>query len=138
MREPWIDVAYRWFGGAILCFFAFVPAWIAFHIIVELFERPSSFGWVPAIALAITGALLYFLLLLAYRAFTGRGRKEDGGLLPPWAMIGMIHTFGIIAAFIVVFGIVQGRVLPIVGGIAYLISAYGALAGFRARRKNGE
>src|SRR5262249_61343494 len=99
---------------------------------------PSSNEWSADIVLVITRSLLYFLLLLAYRAYPGRGRKSDGGLLPPWAMLGFIHTFGVVAAVIVFFGIVQGRFLPIVGGIAYLLSAYGALAAVRARRKDGE
>lgn len=138
MRENWLEVMYRWFGGAILSFFAFIPAWVAFHIVVGLFEKPANLGWESALALAISGGLLYFLGLLAFRAFTGRGRKEDGGLLPPWAMTGAIHLFGVIAAIIVVFGIVQGKLLPILGGIAYLISAYGALVARRARGTRGE
>jgi hypothetical protein len=138
MRETWPEVIYRWFGGAILSFFAFVPAWIAFHIVIELFEQPSRFGWENAIALAVSCGLLYFLGLLAFRAFTGRGRKQDGDLLPPWAMIAAIHTFGVIAAVIVVLGIIQSKLVPIVGGTAYLMAAYGALAARRTRRMRRE
>ncbi len=81
------EIIARCYGGAILCFFAFVPAWILFHALADAYTNPKNaldLTWLGAVAFCI--ALMYFLLLLAYRAFTGRGRKQDGGLLPPWAM----------------------------------------------------
>jgi len=75
-----------------------------------------------------------FLGLLAYRAFTSRGRKSDGGLLPPWAMIAFAVTFGLFALFIVGFGLYSGDMRAVRGGIAYLAAAIAAFAIIRARQ----
>ena len=123
----WGSRIYRWFGAAILSFFALVPAWIGIHVIRLLIDEPAKFDWRAIFALAICGFLTYFLALLAFRAFTGRGRKGDGGLLPPFAMAGAIHIFGVLAAVIVAMGIVERRIGPVLGGIGYLSIAYGAL-----------
>ena len=134
MSEPWFAVAYRWFGGGILCFFAFVPAWIGGHVLVQIAQKPSDLDWRAALVLAGCGALLYFFLLLAYRAFTGRGRKQDGGLLPPWAMKGFVHVWGVMAVCIIIMGIYQQELRPILGGIAYLITGYGALYAYSDKK----
>ena len=87
-------------------------------------------------ALSICALLLYFLLLLAYRAFTGRGRKQDGGLLPPWAMKGFIHAFGIVAVILVVVGVYQGELRSFAGGLGYLLTAYVALYAYDKRKRD--
>jgi hypothetical protein len=82
------------------------------------------------IVIVVCFALLYFLLLLAYRAFTGNGRKADGGLLPPWAMKVFVASFGVIAILTVAFGVYSGNWFPILGGLTCLGTAlvvYGAL-----------
>ena len=84
-RRRVFQIIGRCSAGAILLFFAFVPGWILFHALADAFGNPKNvldLTWLGAVAFCT--ALLYFLLLLAYRAFTGRGRKQDGGLLPPW------------------------------------------------------
>lgn len=77
--ERIIEVASRLFAGCILCFFAFAPGYILFHVIPQVIENPNDMVWGEFVALMVCCFLLYFLLLLAYRAFTGRGRKKDGG-----------------------------------------------------------
>jgi hypothetical protein len=133
MNEHWFAVLYRWFGGALLCFFAFAPVWIGAHVLLQLLQKPQEASVFVVTVLGVCAAIAYFLLLLAYRAFTGRGRKQDDGLLPPWAMKGFIHAFGVVAVCIVALGIYQGELRPIVGGIAYLLSPYGALYAYSRR-----
>lgn len=121
-----------------LSLFAFIPASILLHIVAQTVAQPSGLGWGTAFDLILCSGLLYFFGLLAFRAFTGRGRKGDGGLLPPWAMVGAIHTFGVIGALIGIFGIWQRDLLPVLGGIAYLVAAYSTLLVVRARGKKDE
>lgn len=118
-----LEVAFRIFGGVILTFFAFVPAWILFHLAKTLFFEPSELDLTAAIALLICAPLLYFFLLLAFRAFTGRGRRQDGGLLPPLALKGFAFSFGAIAVVIAIFGLINGELRPVFGGIGYLAAS---------------
>lgn len=127
LYEKWSSIAFRWFGGAILCFFGFIPGWIFVQVTLTLIRNPAKTDWTALLVLGGAGALTYFFALLAYRAFTGRGRKQDGGLLPPWAMKGFIHTFGIFAVLIIFLGIYKQEWRPIVGGISYLVIAYRSL-----------
>ena len=127
MNERWFAVACRWFAGCAFCFFAIGPAWIGANVLVQIAQNPRQLFWPMLLVLAVCAALLYFLLLLAYRAFTGRGRKQDGGLLPPWAMKGFVHVWGVMAVCFILIGIYQQELRPIVGGIASLVTAYGAL-----------
>jgi hypothetical protein len=121
--ERLFEVAFRIFGGAILLFFAFVPAWILFHLAKTLLFDTSDLDLTAAIAFLICAPLLYFFLLLSFRAITGKGRKQDGGLLPPLALKIFAFTFGAIAIAIVVFGLFQGEWRPVLGGIGYFGSA---------------
>jgi hypothetical protein len=83
-----------------------------------------------AVLLVLSGslALLYFLLLVSYRAFRGRGRKEDGGLLPPWGLKIVASMFGVIAILIIFFGYDENKIMPVLGGIGYLIISFSVLA----------
>ena len=90
--------------------------------------------WRALLVLIGAAAMTYFFALLAYRAFTGRGRKQDGGLLPPWAMKGFIHTFGVFSVVIILLGIYQKEWHPIVGGFGYLFVAYRSQLIYRWRR----
>ena len=121
-----------------LCFFAFIPASFLFHDITRIIDTSSGVGWEDALAFGLFGGLLFFLGLLAFRAFTGRGRKSGDGLLPPWAMVGAIHTFGVIGALIVIVGVVEREVLMVLGGVVYFVIAYEALVAVRARSKSVE
>lgn len=118
-----IEIVFRIFGGFILVFFAIAPSWILFHLAKTLIFDPSDLDITAAIAFLVCVPLLYVLLLLAYRAFTGQGRKQDGGLLPPWALKMLAITFGVLAVAIIVFGFYQNELRPIVGGLGYLVSA---------------
>jgi hypothetical protein len=120
----------RLYGSAVLCFFAFAPGWVGFNILLQILLKPSELDLTAIIAMAVCFALLYFLLLLAYRAFTGQGRKSDGGLLPPWAMKFFIGAYGAFGILIVIFGAYSGKVIAVLGGLADVSSAvaiYGLL-----------
>jgi hypothetical protein len=136
MDEHWLSVLSRWLSGAILCFFGFIPAWVLIQVIITLLNEPSKFDLTALLVLLGAGALAYFFALLAYRAFTGRGRRQDGGLLPPWAMIGFIYAFGIMAVCIIIFGLFKNEWRPVIGGIAYLVLARGALLMQRKSRSD--
>ena len=122
---------FHWFSAAILCVFAFAPLYIGGYVALLLVREPEKFDLFAVAVLGICGALSYFRLLLAYRAATGRGRKVDGGLLPPLAMMFIFVLFAAIAIAILAFGIWEGKTEAIVGGVAYL--ALAAL-GWRQRR----
>jgi Na+-driven multidrug efflux pump len=131
------QVIARCYGGAILCFFAFVPGWILFHAIADAFANPKDFldlTWLGAVV--VCSALMYFLLLLAYRAFTGRGRKQDSGLLPPWTMQVFAIVFALCGAGVSAWGIKrQASATVIAGLIEFLIGvAVFRIAGARRRR----
>src|SRR5450631_1861714 len=110
----------RWFGGSILCFFAFIPAWILYHAIADVIGNPKEIDLTWVMAVIVCSSLLYFLLLLAYRAFTGRGRKQDGGLLPPLALQIFGALFGALAVIAIGFGIYEDKPRMVVGGIVYM------------------
>ena len=131
MDENIFEILFRWISGLLLCFFGFVPAWIFGSVVITLVKEPSKFDWGAVLALSISAAGVYFFALLAYRAFTGRGRKKDGGLLPPWAMLGFVHCFGVIAALCIFFGLYQNEWRPVVGGFSYLVIAYRSLVIFK-------
>jgi len=128
MSQLRVTVA-RIYAGLILCFFAFVPAWILVHLLLDLIdptEKPT-YSFRDAIsflgALAVCLALFTFLVLLAYRAFTGRGRQSDGGLLPPLALQAFAMLLGIVAVGAVALGAYHGNLLAIEGGIPYIGAA---------------
>jgi hypothetical protein len=129
------------YGGAILCFFAFIPGWILFHAIADAFSNPKNvldLTWLGAIV--VCSALMYFLLLLAYRAFTGRGRKQDGGLLPPWTMQAFAVFFALCGAAVSAGGIKrQAPAMVIAGLMEFLLGAVVfRIAGARRRRAAGK
>ncbi len=106
-----------------MLFFAFAPAWILFDLAKTLLLDPSDLDLTAAIAFLICAPLLYFFLLMAFRAFTGKGRKQDGGLLPPLALKIFAFSFGAMAIAIAIFGLYKGELRPVIGGIGYLASA---------------
>lgn len=85
--------------------------------------------------LVVCGALMYFLLLLAYRAFTGRGRKKDGGLLPPLAMQAFAVLFALCGAAVSALGIERQDYWVVLGGLLEFLVGLGVfrLAGSRVR-----
>lgn len=133
MNEHWGSILCRWFGGTILCFFAFIPAWLFVNVIITLLADLNEIDWLAVLALAGTAVLTYFFALLAYRAFTGRGRKQDGGLLPSWVIKGFTHTYGVFGILIILLGLYQKEWRPVFGGICYLLIANRALATYNSR-----
>jgi hypothetical protein len=131
------SVLIRFFSGAILCVFAVAPGWIAFGILSQVLANPSEFDLKALVACVVCFALLYFLLLLAYRAFTNTGRKEDGGLLPAWTMRVFVASFGVLAILTIVFGIYSGKWTPVFGGFAYLGTALSVHATLKIRQRRG-
>lgn len=131
-------ILFRIWCGAILCCFAFVPAWILFYAIYNLAtDRTAPILPMFAVILA-TGFLTYLLLLLAFRAFTGRGRKKDGGLLPPWAMKGMFHGIGIVGLIALYFGLHGHRIEVMLPGLMYVLIALIQLADYRKAKNTSK
>ena len=125
----WLKTLYRWFGACLLCFFAFFPLYVGVGSISVVVKEPAKFDLFFVFVISACVALSYFLLLLAFRAATNRGRKSDAGLLPPLAMKFIIGLFGVTAICIVAMGVYQGEAKPVFGGIGYLIAS---AAGWRA------
>lgn len=118
-------------AAAILGFFAFAPIYIGVGSVAVIVAEPEKFDWFFVTVVAVCASLAYFLLLLAYRALTGRGRKSDDALLPPAVIGGFLIAFGICGLAIMVYGIAQGNFAAIAGGVVYLIVA---LQSWRSRR----
>ncbi len=117
------DLVMRIFGGCLLLFFAFAPAWILADLGVSVIKKPDELDGTAFVAFVICSGLLYFFLLLAVRAFTGKGRKSDGGLLPPLTMKIFAATFALIAVLIVAFGAMNRDFRAIFGGVVYFFCA---------------
>lgn len=132
-----LSVFVRFFSGAILCGFAVAPGWVAFDILSQVLANPSEFDRKALVACAVCFALLYFLLLLAYRALTNTELKKDGDLLPPWAMRVFVATFGVLAIITIIFGIYSRKWTPVIGGFAYLGAALSVQATLKIRQKRG-
>jgi hypothetical protein len=130
-----IEILVRLFSGGILCFFAFIPAWIEYHAITDAIATPGTIDTTWFIAIIVCSALLYFLLLLAYRAFAGRGRKQDGGLLPPFAMQGFAALFGLLGAAVSTFGLYQRNFATVFWGLLEFLAAASVFRMIGQRRK---
>ena len=124
----------RIWAGAILCFIAFAPAWVGFGVLAQVVAKPSELDFPALAVIGACFALVYFLLLIAWRAFTGRGRALDGELLPPWAMSAFVATFGVMAILIIVYGAYTGKYGAIVGGVCYLVIALAVQMARKIRR----
>lgn len=128
-----IDLAYRLFCAVILAFFAYAPLFVCYHLLQTVVAEPAKLDLTFVLIFCASTAIAYFLLLLTYRAATGRGRKADGGLLPPVVMTCFAALFGVIAIAIVGMGVWQRDPDPIIGGLSYI----GVVAGlWRKRRSN--
>ncbi len=137
-----VPIIGRCWAGAILCFFAFVPAWILFHGLADIIRNPRPMldanlkDLLMGLGiLAFCVALMYFLPLLAYRAFTGRGRKKDGGLLPPPAMQVFAALFALCGAGVSALGIERRDYPVVIAGLLEFLIGLGAfrLSGIRRR-----
>lgn len=106
------------------------------QVVITLINEPSKIDFTALLVLLGAAALAYFFALIAYRPFTGRGRKRDGGLLPPCAMMGFILAFGIIAVCITIYGLLNVQWRSVIGGASYLLVACGALMRYRKARSN--
>src|SRR5262245_50358933 len=137
VMEQALEIVFRYLSGAILLFFAFAPAWILFDLAKTLLLEPSDLDLIAAIAFAVCVPLLYFFLLLAYRAFTGRGRKQDGGLLPPWGLKLLAGAFGAMCLALAAVGVYRGELRMALGGLAFCGMAL-TLYGIGRRRTGGE
>ncbi|WP_431095740.1 hypothetical protein [Polaromonas aquatica] len=115
-----LEIVIRWFGAAILAVFAYVPLFICYGMLETIFREPSKFDWFFVVAFGISSVLAYFLCLLTYRALTGRGRKSDGRLLPPAVLAVFFALFALVGLGGIGFGIWQGKIEAVFGGIAYV------------------
>lgn len=130
-----LAVAYRILGGGILALFAYVPFFIGWGILKQLIEKPSDTDWQAVAVISGCLALAYFLLLLAYRAFTGRGRKKDGALLPHWAMMVFAGLFCAVGWAVVVLGLMHHDWHVLRGGLVYCVTSSAVVfAAYRRRR----
>lgn len=130
-----IAISLRLMSGGILCVLAFAPAWIVYHAVADAIANPRTIDATWLIAVVVCSALGYFLLLLAYRAFSGRGRKEDGGLLPPLAMQGFAIAFSGIGAAVSAFGLYGGHWSAVCGGLLEFLAGVSVFQLANARRK---
>ena len=121
--EPVPHIVIRLFYSALLCFFAFAPCWIAFWTIPQVLAAPISVGYEAHIALSICIPMAYFLLLLAWRAFTWRGRSPDGALVPPLAMLIFAVVFGFIGIALMYFTAMEGSFIKLFAAAAYVYAS---------------
>ena len=123
------EIVARLFAAGLLFFFAYAPGWLGFQFMMGSIMNPIPENIL--IGLPVAGLLYgiaYFIALIGWRALTGRGRKEDGALMPPWAMKSIIMAFGVTAILIVILGVMEGKIVTILGGIAYIAASIKALS----------
>jgi hypothetical protein len=137
-----VPIIGRWWAGGILCFFAFAPGWILFHILADIIGNPRSMLdakpkdlLLGLGVLALCGSLTYFLLLLAYRSITGRGRKKDGGLLPPFAMQIFAALFALCGAAVSALGIERQAYVAVFAGLFEFLIGVGVFRLSSVRRR---
>jgi hypothetical protein len=130
-----VEIFNRWNRSLLLCFFALIPMWIGFQATWDAVSDPHTIDGPWFTAVLICPALTYFLLLLAYRAFTGRGRKQDGGLLPPLALQALAILCATTGTLISGFGVYNTKPAAIVGGLTYFLAAVTLFRRARLRRK---
>ena len=129
------ELVMRVYSGCLLLFFAFAPAWILADLGVTGIKKPDELDETALVALLICSSLLYFFLLLAFRAFTGKGRKSDGGLLPPLTMKVFAVSFALIAVLIVAFGVLSRDTRAIFGGVGYFCCAVAMFKVIQGRQR---
>ena len=134
VRNP-VILFFCLFGGGILGFMASVPAGIGYDAIAHAIANPRTIDAPWFTTIVVCSALTYFLLLLSYRAFTGRGRKEDGGLLPPFAIQGFAVAFGALGAAVSAFGLYASHWVAVIGGLLEFLTGVSLFQLANARRK---
>jgi len=134
IRNP-VFLFFRLFGGGILGFMASVPAWIGYSAFADAIanSRTMDAPWFTTIV--VCSALTYFLLPLSLRAFTGRGRKEDGGLLPPLAIKGFAIAFSALGAAVSALGVYASHWGAVIGGLLEFLTGVSLFQLANARRK---
>lgn len=109
--------------AALLGLFAFAPCYIASWTIVQIAGAPLNTPVDALVALAVCIPLAFFLLLLAYRAITWRGRGSDGGLLPPFGMFAFAALFALVGAAGLVLTLWRSEFFRSLLALGYLAAA---------------
>ena len=112
----------RVFCCIILLTFSYIPGFIGIHVLADLIHHPNHFNGKLFLVLLACSALFY-LFLLSFRTLTGKGRKEDDGLLPPWMMRGFILTLGVFSILSIFLGFHQKDIRFIIFGLSYVFPA---------------
>ena len=113
----------RIFLATLLGVFAFAPCYIAFWTIVQIAIAPLSTSLEAVVVLAICLPVAHFLVVLTYRALTWRGRRSDGGLVPPVAMLILAFLFALLGVAGVVLTLSRSEYLKSVLAFGYLVAA---------------
>ena len=129
------EIASRWHRGLLLCFFALIPISFGFQATWDAVSNPHTVDGPWFTAALICPALTCFLLLLAYRAFTGRGLMRDSGLLPPLALQALAILCATTGTLISGIGIYNTKPAAIVGGLTYFLAAVTLFSRAISRRK---
>jgi len=120
-----VALFYRLLGGLILSAFALVCGWGALNVIRGLFAPEERLTVASTAIIAVSLTLTYLLSLLAFRAFTGHGRKQDGRLIPLWALKALVSIYAAFAAIVVGLGLYRGNFQMALGaGISLLSFAF--------------
>ena len=113
----------RWYAGLILCAFSLIPGWIEFKATQDAIENARTIDGTWVTAILVCSALCYFLLLVAYRAFTGRGREQDGGLLPPTVLQMLCVVFGVFVGAACLYALFNGHWPEAIHGFLGVVAA---------------
>lgn len=129
-----LGVVHRILDAAMLCVLACVPIYIASEALWRIVKSPPGTPIAAIIAVAICVAVAYFLVVLAWRAVTGRSPRKDGGLLAPL----VLQAFAVILAFIGIIAFVlnftSGKYLQSLGAVVFLPAAATIFEVARRRR----
>jgi hypothetical protein len=130
-----MEISSRLFSAGLLCVFAALPLALCYVSVAAILSQPSRLDLMAVAVFCGSAAVSYFLLLLAFRAATARGRKSDGGLLPPLVMKFFLALFGLIGVGILGMGLWSHEMLPVLGGAFYLFISVRAWSDHTAIRK---
>jgi len=123
-------------GGFIILFVGFDPSYICGVLLYWLASGRENFSFGIIAAVLVSAAIAIPFYFLAFRVFTGKGRKKDGGLVSPYILLTM-------SVLIIVMGVVMGIILPseniiksIVGGGIFVLLGAGGVSLSYKRIKN--
>lgn len=118
----------RIFAGCIVSAVGFAPSYVCGTLLYWLFTGREELSNGILVAIAISAIIAAPFYLLAYRLFTGRGRKKDGGLISPYFLIIMSVLIVLLGLSIAVLHPNGDAMKSIIGGCVFVLMGISGLS----------